>query len=614
MDGNFMPWYMGDDAATVADWVAAFQHLSKLMKAEGTKDSANVQIVWNPADINWTNQPVTSAYPGDQYVDVIAADAYSPVYPLDLYDWSADNGSVDSSIGQWMASAINREHYWTYPSADQWNPTGQAGTGWSLLDTIALAEAHGKPIAVAETGAGGNGTTDGPVDDPAFPAWLASELSQPGAPKVAFVNIWDAQVSDGNWDFSSANADKPLEAAAWARYFGAGSATTTQDRLVLRVSEDAWQGNAQFTVSVDGHQLGGTYTVTASHAAGQWENFVFSGIFGPGAHTVSIDFINDAWGGSSSTDRNLYLQAISYDGTAFSDQEEFQKDGTRRFTVQATTPDGTATVTDTAGSRMTMPLISTGAQGWSAGQTGLEDNVYQSVNSSGVLNLWTGTQGLLNKINLSNSNGVSIHLANFTESDVSLSGASTTLPSTLVIDDAERGSIALGSGDYNVTFNALSSDTAATSNTVRVTEGSGDDSFTLNGYSGITRANIYAGSGTEIMRFVNTGAVTVWAGSGDDTVIGGDGRNTFVAGTGRVDVTGGAAADTYIFHAGDGVMTVENFSLQQGDRLLVDSALESSVQETSTSSATVLTFGAGNTEEIVLKGVSSLPLSAIHWS
>jgi hypothetical protein len=43
--------------------------------------------------------------------------------------------------------------------------------------------------------------------------------------------------------------------------------------LVLGISEDAYQGDAQFTVSVDGKQLGGTFTTTASHASAISQSF-----------------------------------------------------------------------------------------------------------------------------------------------------------------------------------------------------------------------------------------------------------------------------------------------------------------------------------------------------
>ncbi len=224
MDGGFMPWYMGDDARTQNDWVKAFQHLSVLMRAEAMAHGAVAKIVWNPADINYTNLSVQDAYPGDAYVDVISADVYSPLYPKGLYDWAKNDGTVDTDIQQWWANAANREHFWSHPNANQWSPAG-TGNGFSLGDAIAMAKAHAKPLAVSETGAGGDGTTTGPSDEPEFPKWLAAVLdsAQVQGVTIDHVNIWDAHLGDGNWDFSTPDAGKPLEAAAWAKYFGAGS-------------------------------------------------------------------------------------------------------------------------------------------------------------------------------------------------------------------------------------------------------------------------------------------------------------------------------------------------------------------------------------------------------
>jgi len=84
--------------------------------------------------------------------------------------------------------------------------------------------------------------------------------------------------------------------------------------LVLSVAEDAWQGHAQFTVSVDGRQVGGVHTATASHAAGQAQAVVVDAALSAGVHRVGISFINDAWGGTPDTDRNLYLVGATLDG------------------------------------------------------------------------------------------------------------------------------------------------------------------------------------------------------------------------------------------------------------------------------------------------------------
>ena len=335
MNGSFMPWYMGDDAATQADWVKAFQHLSTLMGGEASANGATAKIEWNPNSQGWNNQPVVNAYPGDAYVDIVSLDTYSPLYPQGFYNWEKNDGSYNANADEWAANPVNRMHYWSYPDANQWNPTG-TGTGFGMENAIDFAKAHGKALAISECGAGSNGSTPGPNDDPAFPQWLASELdkAQSQGVKIDHVNIWDRAMSDGNWDFSP-SANKPLEAAAWAKYFGVNSGGSSSgggaapapapstaapasatDTLVLRLSEDAWQGDAQCVISIDGKTLGGTVTVTASHAKGQAQTVTLSGQWGPGAHDVGVQFLNDAWGGTAATDRNLYVNGVSLDGQA----------------------------------------------------------------------------------------------------------------------------------------------------------------------------------------------------------------------------------------------------------------------------------------------------------
>ena len=95
----------------------------------------------------------------------------------------------------------------------------------------------------------------------------------------------------------------------------AGVAATTvgsgPGRIVLHVSEDAWRGDAQFTVQVDGRQIGGTLAATAIHGAGQSQQFDILGDFVGGNHQVEVTFLNDAWGGTPDTDRNLYIDRVS---------------------------------------------------------------------------------------------------------------------------------------------------------------------------------------------------------------------------------------------------------------------------------------------------------------
>ena len=85
------------------------------------------------------------------------------------------------------------------------------------------------------------------------------------------------------------------------------------DTLVLKISQDAFQGSAQYTVSVDGVQIGGTLTAGASHAAGQDDTISVLGNFAPGPHRLTVNFLNDLYNGTPDTDRNLYVDGITYD-------------------------------------------------------------------------------------------------------------------------------------------------------------------------------------------------------------------------------------------------------------------------------------------------------------
>ena len=125
-----------------------------------------------------------------------------------------------------------------------------------------------------------------------------------------------------------------------AQTIGSGS-----DDLVLQMSEDAYQGDAQFTVSVDGKQVGGTLTASASHGAGQSQAFHVLGTYGAGTHKVAVNFLNDAYGGSASTDRNLFVDSASINGASISGGHLEEYAGGAQsfsFTVAAAAVQGTS--------------------------------------------------------------------------------------------------------------------------------------------------------------------------------------------------------------------------------------------------------------------------------
>jgi len=109
------------------------------------------------------------------------------------------------------------------------------------------------------------------------------------------------------------------------------------DSIGLRISEDSYAvdggNNALFTIGVDGVQIGGIQTALASHAVGQTDGFTVLGSFGSGPHTVAINFLNDAYGGTPTTDRNLYVDAMINGGVTFAFDAALYSQGSQSFQV-----------------------------------------------------------------------------------------------------------------------------------------------------------------------------------------------------------------------------------------------------------------------------------------
>ena len=193
MNGNFMPWSMGNTTDSVNQWKAAFAHAADVMHSvSGIK----VNIVWNPNLSNNNQIDVGSAYPGDDKVDIIGLDLYSKTYKYD--------GSVSDS------------QYYNNPSASQYHPNGTSPSQWGLAQTIDLAKQHGKPVGIGETGIAVGDST-------ALPKTIADDFSAPGAPSLAFVNVWDVWTGEGDWHFTDGH--NTAASQAWASAFASGTSS-----------------------------------------------------------------------------------------------------------------------------------------------------------------------------------------------------------------------------------------------------------------------------------------------------------------------------------------------------------------------------------------------------
>lgn len=113
-------------------------------------------------------------------------------------------------------------------------------------------------------------------------------------------------------DFASASAvvvtASPAPHAPLATSLGTGS-----DVLVFQVSQDSWQGDTQYSITVDGYAATGILTASALHGSGQ-DTLTLRGDWMAGPHTVAVSFLNDGYGGTPAADRNLYIEGFSYDG------------------------------------------------------------------------------------------------------------------------------------------------------------------------------------------------------------------------------------------------------------------------------------------------------------
>jgi Ca-dependent carbohydrate-binding module xylan-binding len=107
-----------------------------------------------------------------------------------------------------------------------------------------------------------------------------------------------------------------LDTSSPVSYTSSPVSYSQDDTLVLHLSEDAHRGDAQFIAKLDGNGLGSPASVTASHSAGQDQTFTFDlGLLADGAHTIGVDFLNDAHGRTAQDNRNLYVNSVYVDGT-----------------------------------------------------------------------------------------------------------------------------------------------------------------------------------------------------------------------------------------------------------------------------------------------------------
>ncbi len=129
--------------------------------------------------------------------------------------------------------------------------------------------------------------------------------------------------------------------------------------VTVNLSEDYYLTNAQCTVTVDGQQVGGVQTISAIHSQGHYDALTFRGQFGIGTQTIGVTFLNDAYGGSPSLDRNLYVNSVAVNGaTLGGTSASLYTDGTATISATASgTLSGVAAAALTSSSGITETIV-----------------------------------------------------------------------------------------------------------------------------------------------------------------------------------------------------------------------------------------------------------------
>lgn len=239
-------------------------------------------------------------YPGDQWIDIISQDVY----------WHPQYDGNDP------VAAFARHN---------------TGLKRGLQYCRDFARARGKRLAVPEWGAPGNRPD---LNGARFIELMAAWFQ---ASDCEFADYWN---STSAYDGLLSDGQPSATAAALKKLYLEGVGTTVpvptpgptptptpspdlnpvmlyagtgNDVLVLRISQDYHKAAAQYTVRVDGIQIGSTFSASAKHGVAS-DTLTLRGEWAVGNHTAVITFLNDDWGGTAATDRNLYLDGASLNG------------------------------------------------------------------------------------------------------------------------------------------------------------------------------------------------------------------------------------------------------------------------------------------------------------
>jgi hypothetical protein len=282
-----------------------------------------------------------------------------------------------------------------------------------------------------------NGQTVSDTTTPIYQSPIFPPNSDTYIPGNAIFNVTDTSAVPADAPSTPTTTPAPVDVGTGA------------DTLTLHMAEDPFQGDAQFTVAVDGQQVGGTMTTTAVAWEGQEQLFNLHGDWGSGAHTVTVNFLNDAAGSFDANgaafdnvDRNLYVTGVDYDGmTSGGTPWELAETGSADFHIGAGGVPGTSVTSGTTSSGAT-----SGTDATTKDNTTTTANTTTTENTGSTTGTGTETMAPAGSETTTTASGTG------TSTNDTTGAAATTSDTTTVSTDALMAGDMSGTSSSGMTF------------------------------------------------------------------------------------------------------------------------------------------------------------------
>jgi hypothetical protein len=179
-NGSWMGWSVcNQDGSGLTSWasdfVPAFRNIVTSMRSVS---GANFKFIWNPIDSSnaaCSGDTLENFYPGDNYVDVVALDAYDGI------------GQETSDTARWtdILNGVNAGN-WTAETPAAIN--GQNFQGYGLNWLAAFGKQHGKQVGLPEWGLNSSDSDAGGGDDTYFMTQMAGWIKANATGPAIFWN------------------------------------------------------------------------------------------------------------------------------------------------------------------------------------------------------------------------------------------------------------------------------------------------------------------------------------------------------------------------------------------------------------------------------------------